>query len=178
MRVILICLFLASSSVLAHSGRTNAYGCHNDNINGGYHCHNGGSSSYSSGTSSSNYVSPSYASSSTRKKHSAWELTTGKSQIAHTEEPIWFLKVDGQFYLTMPLDAKRNGGSFSLVIDGRYHTVQAYESAKKGWSFVTVDDLVLHRMKKGYNIKISNFSSEISGSLVGFTKAFNSVIIW
>ncbi len=24
----------------AHSGRTNAEGCHNDNKNGGYHCHN------------------------------------------------------------------------------------------------------------------------------------------
>lgn len=177
MRVILIYLLLASSSVLAHSGRTNAYGCHNDNINGGYHCHNGGSSSYSSGTSSSNYVSPSYDSNVTNKKHSVWVLTTGKSQIAHTEEPIWFLKIDGQFYFSMPLDAK-NFGSFSLIIDGMYHTVQAYESTKKGWSFVTVDDLVLHRMKKGRNIKISNFSSEISGSLVGFSKAFNSVISW
>ena len=26
----------------AHSGRTNSSGCHNDNIHGGYHCHNGG----------------------------------------------------------------------------------------------------------------------------------------
>lgn len=36
----------------AHSGRTNASGCHNDNINGGYHCHNSGSTAPSrSGTS-------------------------------------------------------------------------------------------------------------------------------
>jgi len=28
--------------VLAHSGRTNSAGCHNDKKNGGYHCHNGG----------------------------------------------------------------------------------------------------------------------------------------
>lgn len=27
---------------LSHSGRTNAEGCHNDNKNGGYHCHNNG----------------------------------------------------------------------------------------------------------------------------------------
>lgn len=27
---------------LAHSGRTDASGCHNDYQNGGYHCHNGG----------------------------------------------------------------------------------------------------------------------------------------
>lgn len=24
---------------VSHSGRTNSSGCHNDNINGGYHCH-------------------------------------------------------------------------------------------------------------------------------------------
>lgn len=29
-------------STVAHSGRTNSSGCHNDNISGGYHCHNGG----------------------------------------------------------------------------------------------------------------------------------------
>lgn len=32
-------LFLLSTSSTAHSGRTNAQGCHNDNRNGGYHCH-------------------------------------------------------------------------------------------------------------------------------------------
>ena len=44
------CLVGVSS---AHSGRTNASGCHNDNVNGGYHCHNGGSSSSSSSSSTS-----------------------------------------------------------------------------------------------------------------------------
>jgi len=28
-----------SSSPVSHSGGTNSAGCHNDNINGGYHCH-------------------------------------------------------------------------------------------------------------------------------------------
>ncbi|OED51203.1 hypothetical protein BEI46_06980 [Aliivibrio fischeri] len=32
----------------AHSGNTDSSGCHNDYINGGYHCHNGGGSSGSS----------------------------------------------------------------------------------------------------------------------------------
>lgn len=40
----------------AHSGRTNSAGCHNDNINGGYHCHNGGSSSYSSSSCTFNGI--------------------------------------------------------------------------------------------------------------------------
>lgn len=33
-------LFLNFSFVYAHSGNTNKDGCHNDRINGGYHCHN------------------------------------------------------------------------------------------------------------------------------------------
>lgn len=36
----LLLLPLLSHTVNAHSGRTNAQGCHNDNVNGGYHCHN------------------------------------------------------------------------------------------------------------------------------------------
>lgn len=50
-------LFLLSAAqVEAHSGRTDASGCHHDRQNGGYHCHNGGSSAPSS--------SPSYSPSS------------------------------------------------------------------------------------------------------------------
>jgi len=33
-------LLVVSVSVIAHSGRTNSSGCHNDRKNGGYHCHN------------------------------------------------------------------------------------------------------------------------------------------
>jgi hypothetical protein len=33
---------LTENSVNAHGGRTNADGCHNDRKNGGYHCHNSG----------------------------------------------------------------------------------------------------------------------------------------
>lgn len=40
----LLCL-LMPVSVPAHAGRTDSSGCHNDRKNGGYHCHNGGSSS-------------------------------------------------------------------------------------------------------------------------------------
>jgi len=29
----------SDNSTVSHSGRTNSEGCHNDNINGGYHCH-------------------------------------------------------------------------------------------------------------------------------------------
>jgi hypothetical protein len=48
------CILILSFSSLsfAHSGRTDSSGCHNDNIHGGYHCHNdgsGGSSSSSKG---------------------------------------------------------------------------------------------------------------------------------
>ena len=42
-----ILLFLFSSCVVAHSGRTNSSGCHNNKKTGGYHCHNSGSSSNS-----------------------------------------------------------------------------------------------------------------------------------
>ncbi len=36
-------LLLSPSLVLAHGGRADKYGCHNDRKNGGYHCHNSGS---------------------------------------------------------------------------------------------------------------------------------------
>lgn len=32
-------VFFSSFYSLAHSGNTNSAGCHNDRINGGYHCH-------------------------------------------------------------------------------------------------------------------------------------------
>lgn len=39
----LIFLFI-SNCANAHGGRTNSQGCHNQKSTGGYHCHNGGSS--------------------------------------------------------------------------------------------------------------------------------------
>ena len=39
MKAIMILMFIFSSTAFAHSGRTNSDGCHNDYINGGYHCH-------------------------------------------------------------------------------------------------------------------------------------------
>ena len=44
----LIASFMMVNLVMAHSGRTDSNGCHNDNINGGYHCHNSDDSSSSS----------------------------------------------------------------------------------------------------------------------------------
>ncbi|MBL1259567.1 MAG: YHYH domain-containing protein [Thiotrichaceae bacterium] len=38
-RVVFVIAFSFSSNVYSHSGGTNSDGCHNDNINGGYHCH-------------------------------------------------------------------------------------------------------------------------------------------
>jgi len=38
-----LCLSLslvAATAASAHGGRTNAQGCHNDRVHGGYHCHN------------------------------------------------------------------------------------------------------------------------------------------
>lgn len=41
-------LCIMAFNAFAHSGRTNAQGCHNDRKNGGYHCHNGGARSQTS----------------------------------------------------------------------------------------------------------------------------------
>lgn len=42
MKYILILISIISSSVAySHSGGTDSFGCHKDNIHGGYHCHNG-----------------------------------------------------------------------------------------------------------------------------------------
>lgn len=42
--ILLILFSSLNSDIYSHSGRTNGDGCHNDYINGGYHCHNGNSS--------------------------------------------------------------------------------------------------------------------------------------
>jgi hypothetical protein len=36
---LLALLALAAPVAFAHGGRTNAQGCHNDRVHGGYHCH-------------------------------------------------------------------------------------------------------------------------------------------
>ncbi|KAA0550404.1 YHYH domain-containing protein [Bacillus sp. BGMRC 2118] len=46
---------LESIHTVAHSGRTNSSGCHNNNSTGTYHCHNASGSSNSSTSSSDNY---------------------------------------------------------------------------------------------------------------------------
>lgn len=50
--MVLILSLIMVTSVYAHSGNTDSNGCHNDYINGGYHCHNGGDSGGSGGDSS------------------------------------------------------------------------------------------------------------------------------
>lgn len=86
----------------AHSGRTNSQGCHNDNIRGGYHCHNGGTAAR---TDSAKRTAPTSASvvpysflnpgrAVEPKKHHAENKTrrtceqiksAGKAPIAHWE---------------------------------------------------------------------------------------------
>ena len=38
-KIIAIALLLVSGFALAHSGGTDANGCHHDHKSGGYHCH-------------------------------------------------------------------------------------------------------------------------------------------
>lgn len=58
--------FFLSELALAHSGRTNASGCHNNRKTGGYHCHGGSSSnSFKSYTPSKSYSSLSKKTAST-----------------------------------------------------------------------------------------------------------------
>jgi len=52
----IILLFIYSSACLAHGGGLDQYGCHNDNVNGGHHCHNGSSSSSSSSSADAGAV--------------------------------------------------------------------------------------------------------------------------
>lgn len=51
---LLLCLLLIPSLVLAHGGRTDKYGCHNDRKNGGYHCHSSGAAAQSQSLRTSN----------------------------------------------------------------------------------------------------------------------------
>ena len=45
--ILVICIFCVYDFTYAHSGRTNSAGCHNVRATGDYHCHSGGSNSYS-----------------------------------------------------------------------------------------------------------------------------------
>ncbi|WP_199797876.1 excalibur calcium-binding domain-containing protein [Erythrobacter sp. KY5] len=56
-----IVVFLASSAVSAHPGRTAADGCHNDRKNGGRHCHRAPSSSKPTRTPSGEVYYPNCA---------------------------------------------------------------------------------------------------------------------
>lgn len=38
--LLILSLIITSTFAYGHSGRTDSSGCHNDRINGGYHCHN------------------------------------------------------------------------------------------------------------------------------------------
>lgn len=51
---LLLCLLLIPSFVLAHGGRTDKYGCHHDRKNGGYHCHNSGTTTQTQSLRTSN----------------------------------------------------------------------------------------------------------------------------
>lgn len=59
-----LCLLFGLMPAIAHSGRTNGDGCHNNRRTGDYHCHNGGGSSGGSDSSSSDSSSPDYPSDS------------------------------------------------------------------------------------------------------------------
>jgi len=78
-------LSLLCCSVFAHPGRTNASGCHNDRKNGGYHCHNSGSSARSPGASarsvasSTGSASPSAKSVPEKKSSGSTPQQTGRA---------------------------------------------------------------------------------------------------
>lgn len=46
---LLVLTLLTAQVAHAHSGNTDSYGCHNDNIHGGRHCHNSGNSNSTEG---------------------------------------------------------------------------------------------------------------------------------
>ncbi len=56
---LLLSTFLSPLSSHAHSGRTDASGCHHDRQNGGYHCHNSGTQDSPSLPDSSSSSAPS-----------------------------------------------------------------------------------------------------------------------
>jgi hypothetical protein len=70
-KALLICLLLIPSLALAHGGRTNSAGCHNDTKNGGYHCHGGGVPSPSTYSSQPQSLATQSANLQTRDKNIA-----------------------------------------------------------------------------------------------------------
>jgi 5-methylcytosine-specific restriction endonuclease McrA len=58
MRLLFLVFLLLPTLAVAHSGRTNSEGCHNDRIHGGYHCHSGKSSHANTTPATPSYSQP------------------------------------------------------------------------------------------------------------------------
>lgn len=80
-KALLLCLLLIPSLVSAHGGRADKFGCHNDRKNGGYHCHNGGTSSQSP-RASTNVINTNFTKTNLAKPQSF--ATQPNSQIRET----------------------------------------------------------------------------------------------
>lgn len=126
-----------SSNAQAHPGRTNASGCHNDRINGGYHCHNGGSSGSSSGSSSGGSA-PTYTPSAADRIRARGTM----------EAEDWIQGTGFSGACTIEADANlRSGASTESNIIGNsgeggqratIHTTEFHES--RLWAWATVGD--------------------------------------
>ena len=190
MRSLVLSILLISFNVFGHSGRTNSAGCHNDNINGGYHCHNGGSSfnSISSYSSSDSINSSSRTAQSSDYQSAQWTSTKTGNQIVNDDSEMWVLKDSGYIYLVTFLTNKMSNGygcnerasrglgcEANISIDSRIFYNQKKHYWNEDLAAIKLNTPLLNAMKRGYSIKVSegNGTNTISSSLIGFTKAYN-----
>ncbi|WP_341851238.1 YHYH domain-containing protein [Vibrio vulnificus] len=193
MRTLFISILLISFNAFGHSGRTNAAGCHNDNINGGYHCHNGGSSSYSSSSSSSSYSvsQPANRASKVTQTPSQntvqWTTTKNSNQVVNFDGEIWIVQDSGDAYLVTFLTNKMSNGyrcnersqslscNADINVDGRIFYNQKKYYWNEDLAAIKLTTPILNAMKRGYRVRVSESIglNSISSSLIGFTKAYN-----
>lgn len=132
---------IVSGNVSAHSGRTNGSGCHNDNIRGGYHCHNKKTS-----------PSPKYNNSTpqrinvTREKN--YQQKNNELQCTKNEENLEKLKIAKQDLTDYKEDIKK----FMDIRDGYMvnDTLWLYSVCqKKGLKYViSVKNNILEKVKQ------------------------------
>ena len=99
------------SDLAAHSGRTNAQGCHNNRKTGGYHCH-GGSKSSAPSTSSSTSSNSNYNSKSTQPSSfysSQPSAPPSAEYVAETEASYLIVQAQGLLKGLGFYDGKQDG---------------------------------------------------------------------
>lgn len=135
-------------SALAHPGRTDSRGGHNDNINGGYHYHNGGSSNGGSSGGSSGSSGSSGTSTSTKKPSAPRATKTPTPPTPRPATAPTHMLPDGHHMQY----GKCNGSNVNLRESHSTKSKKAGTIKSKGTAFEILDTVENEKGETWYHI--------------------------